>query len=84
MSPEELILEAQKDLEKGGYTTVSESLLLEAAKLGSGHAAHELGVLYIAGGKGVEPNREKSQYWLNKSLESGFEATVATDPMWFK
>jgi len=57
---------------------------LKAAEMGSGHAAHELGVLYITGGPGVEPNREKGQYWLEKSLESGFESTIATDPEWFR
>jgi hypothetical protein len=40
--------------------------------------------LYITGGEGLKPNYEKSQYWLQKSLESGFEATVASDPEWFK
>jgi len=67
-----------------GNVIEAEKLYLEAANQGSGHAAHELGVLYITGGEGLEPSFEKSQYWLQKSLESGFEATIASDPEWFK
>lgn len=67
-----------------GDDVAAERLYLEAAKQGSGHAAHELGVLYITGGNGIEPNFEKSQYWLQISLESGFEGTITSDPEWFK
>jgi len=67
-----------------GNVVEAEKIYLEAAKKGSGHAAHELGVLYIMGGEGLEPSFEKSQYWLQKSLESGFEATIVSDPEWFK
>jgi len=84
MEVDELIKEAQKEHFVNGNFKLAEKLYLEAAKLGSGPAAHELGILYIAGGDGVEPNKAKSQYWLEKSLESGFEKTVATDPEWFK
>lgn len=84
MDIEELIKKAQEELYEGGYSKVCEKLLLRAADLGSGHAAHELGVLYITGGEGVAPDHEKSQYWLDKSLESGFEGTIASDPEWFR
>jgi TPR repeat protein len=83
MDIEDLIALAHK-ARFNGNALEAERLYLEAANQGSGHAAHELGVLYITGGEGLEPNHEKSQYWLQKSLESGFEATIASDPEWFK
>jgi len=84
MNADEFINMAHKERFENDNIKLAEELYLKAAELGSGHAAHELGVLYVVGGKGVEPNHEKSQYWLEKSLESGFEATIATDPEWFK
>nr|WP_305909459.1 hypothetical protein [Methylomarinum sp. Ch1-1]MDP4522372.1 hypothetical protein [Methylomarinum sp. Ch1-1] len=39
---------------------------------------------YIVGGNGVTPDSTRSQYWLERSLESGFEETIATDPTWFR
>lgn len=62
----------------------AESLLLSAARAGSGHAAHNLGTLYAIGGPGVAASIEKSRAWYQVSLDSGFEATVASDPEWFK
>ena len=67
-----------------GDALEAERLYLQAANQGSGHAAHELGVLYRTGGEGLAPDQEKSQFWLEKSLESGYEATAASDPEWFK
>lgn len=67
-----------------GNAKEAEKLYLIAAQQGSGHAAHNLGVLYITGGTNLEPDLEKSRYWLQKSLDSGFEATIASDPEWFK
>ena len=61
----------------------AEKLYLEAAKQGRGHAAHELGVIYIIGGDGLKPDYEKAQYWLPISLASGFKATISSDPEWF-
>ncbi|MCG8014899.1 MAG: hypothetical protein JAY97_01695 [Candidatus Thiodiazotropha sp. 'RUGA'] len=84
MSPEELINKAQKERFEGNNLIEAERLFLQAANMGSGHAAHELGVLYITGGSGVIQDSTKSQYWLEKSLDSGFEETVATDPTWFR
>jgi len=79
-----LIKEAQAEYLENGDIVKAEKLLLKAAEAGSGHAAHELGVLYSLGGEGLESSHEKSQYWLEKSLESGFEKTIATDPEWFR
>ena len=84
MLPDELIKKAQVEYFENNNYKQAEKLYIEAANLGSGYAAHELGVLYIVGAKGVKPNLEKSKYWLEKSLESGFEKTIATDPEWFK
>lgn len=84
MDIEEFIKKAQEELYEGGNAKVAEELLPKAAEMGSGHAAHELGVLYITGAEGVAPDHEKIQYWLEKSLESGFEGTIATDPEWFR
>ncbi|MDH5730610.1 MAG: hypothetical protein OEZ58_16590 [Gammaproteobacteria bacterium] len=83
MDVEELIAQAQKEHFENGDFLKAEKLYLKAAELGSGHAAHELGVLYISGGAGVQPDSGKSKYWLEKSLEFGYEKTVATDPEWY-
>jgi len=84
MNIDKLIKDAQLEHFENGNIKLAEKLYLEAAELGSGHAAHELGVLYKVGGEGVEPNKDKSLYWFEKSLESGFEETIATDPEWFR
>ena len=83
MEIDQIIKLAQSKLLDGNLLE-AEQLFLKAAELGSGHAAHELGVLYIIGGEGLEPNYEKSQFWLEKSLALGFEETIATDPKWFR
>ena len=84
MSPDELINQAHKERFEGNNLTEAERLYLQAANMGSGHAAHELGVLYIVGGNGITPDGTKSQYWLERSLQSGFEETISTDPTWFR
>ena len=84
MDTDELIKKAKIEYFENHNLVEAEKLYLKAAELGSGHAAHELGVLYISGGPGVEPNYEKSKYWLDKSLESGYESTIATDREWFR
>ena len=84
MSPEELINQAHKERFESNNLVKAEQLYLQAANMGSGQAAHELGVLYIAGGNGVTSDSTKSAYWLERSLESGFEQTIATDPTWFR
>ena len=61
----------------------AELLLLTEAEAGNGHAAHNLGTLYAAGGPGVPVDREKSALWFERARESGFEATVSSDSAWF-
>ena len=80
---EENVKNAQQALMSGNGKE-AEMLFLKAANAGSGHAAHELGVLYIGGAPGIKPNKEDSQKWLNISLKLGFEASIATNPEWFK
>ena len=58
--------------------------MLDIARKGNGHACHELGVLYSTNHEGLEADKEKSVYWLNKSFELGYEKTVASNPLWFK
>jgi TPR repeat protein len=84
MNIEEIIKSAQKEWLDNHDGIKAEALLIQATNLGSGHAAHELGVLYGTGCNNLQPNKEKSLYWLNKSLESGFEKSIASDPKWFK
>ncbi|WP_349432196.1 hypothetical protein Q9L42_005350 [Methylomarinum sp. Ch1-1] len=47
MSPEELVIQAHKEHFESNNLIEAEQLYLQAANMGSGHAAHELGVLYI-------------------------------------
>lgn len=83
MNTVKMINDAIKEIAFGDGAE-AEKTLLYLAKQGIGHAAHELGVLYIVGANGVEPDKKKSKYWLNRSLESGFEASIASAPNWFK
>lgn len=62
----------------------AEALYLKAAAMGSAQAAHNLGVLYRAGGSGIEADATKSQYWLTISAKSGYEGTVSSNPEWFR
>ena len=83
MEINELIRLAEEKRLSGNFVE-AEKFFLKAAELGSGHAAHELGILYKTGDGGIETDHEKSQYWLEKSLASGFEETIASDPKWFR
>jgi TPR repeat protein len=67
-----------------GNLPKAESLLLQAAKSGSGSAAHNLGSLYASGGPGVKKDKEKSRKYFEQALASGFEETVSSDPVWFR
>jgi TPR repeat protein len=67
-----------------GDGKIAESLLLALAKSGSGPAAHNLGTLYVTGAAGVSPDAERSAYWYQRAVDSGFEATIASNPEWFK
>jgi TPR repeat protein len=75
---------AAMDVLLNGDAKKGELLLLALAEGGNGRAAHNLGTLYFTGAPGVSPDATKSQIWFSRALESGFEATVATDPQWFK
>ena len=83
MDIDEIINKAANEFLEGNGKE-AERLYLIAANQGSGHAAHNLGVLYITGAPGVSTDKEKALHWLNYSLESGFEETISTDPEWFK
>ncbi len=84
MNQEKEIERAQTELFEKGNPFMAETILLEVAKQDNGHACHELGVLYLHGCLGLKSNKEKAMFWLEKSVELGFEKTVATDPFWFK
>ena len=75
---------AAMDILLNGDAKKGELLLLALAGQGNGRAAHNLGTLYVTGAPGANPDASKSQLWFSRALESGFEATVATDPQWFK
>ena len=81
---QEIISKAQVERFENQNGLAAEELLLKAANLGSGHAAHELGVLYGTGCGNLKANPEQARLWLEKSLERGFEQTIASDPEWFK
>ena len=83
MDIDEIINKAANEFLEGNGKE-AERLYLIAANQGSGHAAHNLGVLYITGAPNVNIDKEKALHWLNYSLESGFEETISTDPEWFK
>lgn len=55
--------------------------LQKAAEAGNGCAAHNLGVVYLTSPEG---NPEEAQKWLQLAHDLGFEAKVATDPLWFR
>ncbi len=80
---EENVKKAQKALISGNGKE-AEKFFLKAANAGSAHAAHELGVLYMTGAPDVIPNKIESQKWFTMSLQAGFEASIASDPEWFK
>lgn len=84
MNQAEKIKLAQTELFEKQNPRLAETLLLEVAQQGNGHACHELGVLYAVGCGDLKVDREKSVFWLDKSVELGFEQTIASDPLWYK
>jgi len=58
--------------------------LTAAASQGNGHAAHNLAALYLAPPPGIEVNHEQARQWYQVAHDSGFEATVSSDPLWWK
>lgn len=77
------VQQAMDEWLKGNHLKAKE-LLLKEAEAGNGHAAHNLGTLYITGGIGIEPNREEARRWYEVALATGFEEAVASDPTWFR
>lgn len=67
-----------------GHSIRAAKMLEELATQGVGHAAHELGVLYMTGGPDLPVDRQAGMKWLEKSVELGFAETIATDPNWFR
>lgn len=57
------------------------SWLRKAAEAGNGCAAHNLGVVYLTS---PEPDPVEGRKWLQLAYDLGFEAQVASDPLWFK
>lgn len=55
--------------------------LRKAAEAGNGCAAHNLGVVYLMSDP---PNHAEGHKWLQVAYDAGFEAQVASDPLWFK
>lgn len=80
---DELVKKAMEEW-ASGRVPLAEKLLLEAARAGSGHAAHNLGTLYATGGPGVDADPVKSRRFYVQALDSGFEESIATDPEWFR
>lgn len=58
--------------------------LRRAADSGHGRAAHNLATALVTGGPGVPPNRAEFSKYMEISYGSGFEATVSSDPLWWK
>ena len=75
---------AQIELLENRNPLLAEKILLKVANQENGHASHELGILYLHGNGELSANKEKALYWLEKSVELGFEKTIASDPYWFK
>ncbi len=75
---------AQIELFENRNPKLAEEILLKVANANNGHACHELGVLYLHGNGELRANKKQAFYWLEKSVELGFEKTIASDPNWFR
>ena len=62
----------------------AERWLRSAADAGHGGAAHNLAVLYSGGWPGREPDKTRASAYFQIAVDSGFEASVASDPLWWK
>jgi TPR repeat protein len=51
-------------------------LLSEASELGNAEAMSLLGTMYLMG-EGVKENGEKAEYWLQNSIEGGYEGAIS-------
>ena len=58
--------------------------LTTAADAGYGHAAHNLASCLFSGGPGVVRDAERAARYMQVAVDSGFEATVSSDPQWWK
>jgi hypothetical protein len=59
------------------------SLLRRTADGGSGHAAHNLAVALNAGLPNLPADPALAQRYFQQAVESGFEASVSSDPYWW-
>jgi len=59
-------------------------LLRRAAHAGYGHAAHNLATALVVGSPASPPNHEEARRYMQIAYDSGFEATVSSDPLWWK
>jgi TPR repeat protein len=54
--------------------------LRSAADAGDGVAAHNLATILLSGGPGVSSDCEEAMRYLQRARDSGFEATVSSEP----
>jgi mannose-6-phosphate isomerase-like protein (cupin superfamily) len=78
------LIEIAMEAWEAGDLPRAEELLIEAADAGNGHAAHYLGTLYAEGGPGVKADPMKSRTFYEQALASGFDETIASDPIRFR
>jgi len=66
--------------------TLSEGIrwLRSLADAGDGHAAHNLANSLFMGGPGINPDPEEATRYMQIAYDSGFEASVSSDPLWWK
>ena len=79
----DIVETAMEEFSAGNHIT-AEKLLIQAAKDGNGHAAHNLATLYLTGGEGIDPDLDKAAMYFEQALASGFEDTIVNYPEWFK
>ncbi len=60
------------------------SLLRELADSGIGHAAHNLATALCSGVGATEQSREEFSHYMQIAVDSGFEKTISSDPLWWK
>jgi TPR repeat protein len=58
--------------------------LMAAAEAGHGLAAHNLATALGTGGPGVPADLEQARRFMRLAVDRGFEATVSTDPSWWR
>ncbi|HXC53410.1 MAG TPA: hypothetical protein VN634_21165 [Candidatus Limnocylindrales bacterium] len=70
----------------GDQTSYTEGVrwLRTAADIGYGHAAHNLATALSTGGPDSPPDRTEFLKYMEIAHRSGFEASVSSDPLWWK